>query len=155
MRMLKQILLIAAMVPATASAHDFDQDAWLQRWLSNRMDIGECLKLSEVDVPTFVESCDLDTMVTIENRENRVLEVEMLRHPRYNALEFVSDHFADEDDEYIWGIYLNIDATPQFAAILVRLYVAQTLARYITPDIPEGTSSTVDEPSGNNTIHDK
>lgn len=110
------------------------------------MNIGECLLLSETDVPAFLDTCDLDAMVTIENRENRVLEAEMLRHPRHEPLTFVSDHFAHEPDDFIWGVYLNIEATSKFASILLRLYVAEGLARnYTEPDTPEGTSSTVDE----------
>jgi len=144
--MLKRIILIAAMVPTAASAHDFNQEQFLQRWLDNRINIGTCLQLTATDIDKFREECDLDTMVSIENKMNARLKVEMLTHPLDDALTFTIDHWADEDEEYIWGVYLNIDATPQFKGALLQMYVIQGLTRnYTEPDTPEGRSSTVDE----------
>lgn len=145
-RMLKQIILIAALVPGTVAAHTFDQHRWAQTWLKNRVNIGECLLLSEINVPAFLKTCDLDAMVTIENAQNRALEAQMLHHPGYTEIEFIAEHFAERDDEYIWGMYLNIEATPQFASILVRLYVTQGLTQNSgAVYVPQGNASTVDE----------
>jgi hypothetical protein len=154
--MIKQLIMIAALVPTTAAAHDFDQYFWLQRWLDNRMDIGACLKLSTADISKFHRDCGLDSMVRIENATNLTYKSQKLSHPGISDMEFIEDHFPNESEKYIIGIYLNVEATPQFAAGFLHMYVVKGLTQNsYAVYAPEGSNSTVDERPGNNAIHDK
>ena len=119
--------MIAALVPTASAAHDWDQDQWLQRWLQNRIDIGTCLKLSERDIPTFHSTCDLDAMVTTENKENARFRAEKLVHPLDDDLEFIVEHFKHESDEWIWDVYQNIRLMPAFESALVNMYIVKGL----------------------------
>ena len=127
--MIKQIVLIAALVPIPAAAHDWDQQQWLQRWLDNRVNIGECLHLSVKDIPAFHRDCDLDAMVIIENKENARYRAEKLVHPLDDDLEFVTEHFASDDDEWIWGVYKNVEQTHAFKSALINMYIVQGLTQ--------------------------
>lgn len=155
-RMIKQLLLIAALVPTASAAHDFDQDKWLQQWLGNRIDIGKCLKLTETDIPAFHSTCDLDAMVTIENKKNARYRAEKLVHPLDDDLTFITEHFAHKNDMWIWGVYKNIEQTPAFKSALINMYIVKGLTKESAAvHAPKGSTSTVDKRPGNNQVHDK
>jgi len=127
--MIKKLLLIAALVPIPATAHDFNQHQWLQRWLDNRIDIGNCLKLSETDIPAFRAQCDLHAMGTIENKEFAVYQAERLVHPLDNDMQFILDHYPDAPEDWIWGIYRNVEITHAFHAAIINMYIVEGLTR--------------------------
>ncbi len=127
--MIKQLLLIAALVPIPASAHDFDQHQWLQRWIDNRINIIKCLRLAEHDIHTFRAQCNIDAMGTIENKEFAVYQAERLVHPLDNDMRFIVDHFEGADVEWIWGVYQNVERTSEFTSGVVDMYIIEGMTR--------------------------
>ena len=123
--MLKQLLLIAALVPTAAGANDFEADDWLQVFLGNRVNILNCINIATTDLHAFHEDCDLDVMVILERDSMIEFYEAKSDFPDDPLMLFILEQFSEETDEYIKAIYKNVLLAPYFSSLMLRLYTIQ------------------------------
>lgn len=128
--MIKQTILIAALLPACVHAHEWRQDYWLERLSRNHLKIGECYDvfINNGNRKAFDQDCSLHTMGYVENKLLREYQSARLHHPRMSDLEFVAHHFSD-------GFTI-----PEQVLILENIRIINTIAlrAIITMHIAEG-----------------
>lgn len=135
------------MVPATASAHEWDSEYWLERLVRNHTKVIDCMLLvQDNDIATFRAECSTHTMAYQQNVIMDELEIAGMAHK--NDIEgFVLEHF---DEIQMPVVQQNLRIYTAIEGIIVSHFIVEGLTRnYTAVNIPEGTSSTVDEPPGN------
>lgn len=131
--MIKQMILIAALLPASVHAHEWRQDYWLERLSRNHMKIGECYDvfINNEDRKAFDKDCSLHTMGYVENKLLAELKLARLHHPLMSDVEFVAHHFGDSftiPDQVLILENIRIIETIAMRAI-ITMHIAEGLTR--------------------------
>lgn len=134
------------MVPATASAHEWDSEYWLERLVRNHNKVIDCqLLVQDNDLAGFRAECSTHTMAYQENILMDELEIAGMQH-KDDLDTFISEHF---DEIQLAVLRQNIQIQRAIEGIIVSHFIVEGLTRNAAPDAPEGTNSTIDEPPGN------
>jgi hypothetical protein len=135
--MLKQSILLLAMVPAIAMGHDWDNEYWLERLLRNHVKVGDCLThIQENERSEFLQNCSVHSMGYTENDVFAEYYEELAKHPEQDDILFIIDHFpppptmdSEEYSEIISGILDNIYVRENVNAIIITLSLAEVIIR--------------------------
>ena len=131
--MIKQLILIAALLPGTAASHEWDQDYWLERMARNHVKTADCYKtfFHDEDVYTFRSQCSVHSMGSTENKVMKEYYAEKLHHPLASDREFLTEHF---ELQYVDPILEQIQMVPRINAAIMGLYLAEGVTRNYTAD---------------------
>ena len=132
--MIKQLILIAALLPGTAAAHDWNQVYWLERLARNHLKTSECYKtlFKDEDIMTFRSQCSVHAMGYTENKIMKEYYAEKLHHPLASDREFLTEHF---EIQYVDQILEQIHLVPRINMAIMGLYLAEAVTRnYIDGD---------------------
>lgn len=127
------MILIAALLPASAIAHDWNQEYWLERMTRNHIKIGDCFQAAVgkySDPITFRQSCSLHSMGYTENSVFAEYYTARLHHPLMSDVEFVMNHFNGYDIYYQGQILDNIQTIKTKAsAAIATMHIVEGLTR--------------------------
>ncbi len=133
MNKIKQLILIAALLPASAMAHEWEAGYWLERMDRNHTKIGDCFQAAVVDgdTVTFRQSCSLHSMGYTENSVYAEYQAARLHHPLMSDAEFIANHFGDEYDFYEQAhIFKHIRMIKTAASAgIVTMHIVEGLTR--------------------------
>ena len=129
--MIKQLILIAALLPGTASAHEWNQNHWLDRLARNHLKTADCFAtvFREEDIMTFRSQCSVHTMGYTENKVMKEYYTEKLHHPLSTDREFIAEHF---EIQYVEQILEQIQMVPRINVAIMGMYLAEAVTRNYT-----------------------
>ena len=131
--MIKQLILITALLPVPAMAHEWESDYWIDKMSRNHLKIGDCFAAAVLngDVVTFRQSCSLHSMAYTENSMRTEYEAARLHHPLMSDVEFVANHFGVDYDVYEQAFLLENIRMMYTAATagIVTMHIVEGLTR--------------------------
>lgn len=129
---MKHLLLMAALLPTTTLAHDWNQEYWLDRMLRNHQKIADCydVLINEEDHVTFRSKCSLHSMGYTENSVITQYRSEKLQHPTMTDIEFIQEHFPDLRLKQVIDIWSNVDwIQTSLKSAIITMHIAEGLTR--------------------------
>ena len=129
--MIKQLILVAALLPGTAASHDWNADYWLERLARNHIKTADCYKafFKDEDVYTFRSQCSVHTMGYTENKIMKEYYTEKLHHPLASDREFLTEHF---EIQHVEQILEQIHLVPRINVAIMGMYLAEGVTRNYT-----------------------
>lgn len=126
--MIKQLILIAALLPGTAASHEWKQDYWLDRLARNHLKTADCYGVifRDEDIMTFRSQCSVHTMGYTENKIMKEYYAEKLHHPLASDREFLTEHF---EIQYVDEILEQIQLVPRINVAIMGMYLAEGVTR--------------------------
>ncbi len=127
-RMIKQLILIAALLPATASAHEWGHEYWLDRLARNHLKTADCYSaiFADEDIVTFRSQCSVHTLGYTENKVMKEYYAEKLHHPLLSDREFIAEHF---EIQYVEQILEQVQFVSRINVAIMTMYIAEGLTR--------------------------
>ena len=131
--MIKQLILIAALLPGTAASHEWKQDYWLERLARNHLKTADCYMtfFKEEDIVTFRSKCSVHTMGYTENKVMKEYYTEKLHHPLASDREFLTEHF---EIQYVDQILEQIHLVSRINVAIMSMYLAEGVTRNFEKD---------------------
>lgn len=128
--MLKYIILLSSLAPSIASAHEWDNEYWLERLIRNHVKVGECLTyMFENAREDFMNNCSVHSMAYTENQLVREFDQQKVQHPEQDDIEFTFEHFPEHSAEDTVEIYQNVAIIPVINSAIISLYLADAIIR--------------------------
>ena len=126
--MIKQLILVAALLPGTAASHEWKQHYWLDRLARNHIKTADCYHVifSEEDIMTFRSQCSVHTMGYTENKVMKEYYAEKLHHPLASDREFIAEHF---EIQHVDQILEQVQFVSRINVAIMSMYLAEAVTR--------------------------